>query len=35
VPPLALVEFEEARPHLQPPLARGCYGLDVHANGTW
>jgi hypothetical protein len=34
VPPLVLAEFEEARPRLQPPLAQGCYGLDL-VNYLW
>jgi hypothetical protein len=34
VPPMVLAEFEEARPRLQPPLAQGCYGLDL-VNYLW
>ena len=33
-PPLVLADFEEARPRLQPPLAQGCYGLDL-VNYLW
>jgi hypothetical protein len=34
VPPLVLADFEEVRPWLQPPLAQGCYGLDL-VNYLW